>query len=403
MTATPEQRGPGSTLRTEELARAAGVEQADVDALVASGVVAPDAEGLFKPSDISRVRLLMALTESGLGLDAMAVARAAGKLSFDYVDYLMPHPVACIPGPTGEAADELWRYVVLLEPILGGRLGSTDIRADELALAHILKRAVELGAPTERVVGILRAMARSARHLVDLQRDFLDEVLLDPAVANAGSVIEALESTAPVRMEFRDLGRRLASLLMEHFVDEAVFENVVRLTELAVGESGVAAPTDGQAVVFLDVSSYTKKSQEAGDAAAARQAVLLADFVHRHSSRHGGRMVKSLGDGAMAHFPNATAAVNFAVESINDAPRSELWNLHAGVNTGSMLRRDGDYYGTTVNVASRVADRAAMDQVMVTRAVVDAWNGGDSVTFTLVGDVALKNVADPVELYFATA
>ena len=67
-----------------------------------------------------------------------------------------------------------------------------------------------------------------------------------------------------------------------------------------------------------------------------------------------------------------------------------------------MLRRDGDYFGAAVNVASRVADLAEPGEVRVTRAVVEAWTGGDGVGFDRVGDFELKNVATPVSLYRAS-
>jgi adenylate cyclase len=156
-------------------------------------------------------------------------------------------------------------------------------------------------------------------------------------------------------------------------------------------------------VVFVDVSGYTRRSQEAGDAAAAQQALLLADFVHGLAVPVGGRLVRSLGDGALAYFPDATRAVRFALDAVALAPANGIWNLHAGVNTGPMVRRDGDYYGTAVNIASRVADQASQDHVVVTRSVLDAWAGADAVSFTPIGSVSLKNVAEPVELYEAIA
>ncbi len=387
----------------DDLALAAGVDQAEVAALVAAGVVVSDSAGAFRPSDIAKVRLIIALAESGLALDELASAIEADRLSFDYVDHLMPQPVRCIPVPSGDGSEPIADYLELIHPILGGRVGTEDIREDELALVRLIQRSVTLGAPLESVVGILRAMARTTRHLVDLQRNFLDENVLLPAVHDSSSMVDALESSAPLRFEFRELGRQLVSLLMERYVDEAVFENLVRFTELALNQGGVATPGGTQAVAFLDVSGFTRKSQEEGDAAAAQQAILLADLVHETATPLGGRLVKSLGDGAMVHFPAATPAVRFALDAVREAARRGLWKLHGGVNSGPMLRRDADYFGTTVNVASRVADQAAMDQVMVTRAVVDAWQGGEAVQFAPVGEVALKNVAHPVELFLATA
>lgn len=108
--------------------------------------------------------------------------------------------------------------------------------------------------------------------------------------------------------------------------------------------------------------------------------------------------MKSLGDAALVHFPSATPALDFALEMVQQAESRGLWALHAGVNSGPMLRRDGDYFGTAVNIASRVADAAGPGEVVVTRRVVDAWQG-ESVTFDSLGHVPVKNVDEPVEMF----
>lgn len=65
-----------------------------------------------------------------------------------------------------------------------------------------------------------------------------------------------------------------------------------------------------------------------------------------------------------------------------------------------MLRRDGDYFGTAVNIASRVANTAEPGQVVETRQVVDAWPD-ESVTFETLSCVQVKNVDEPVEMFIA--
>jgi class 3 adenylate cyclase len=66
-----------------------------------------------------------------------------------------------------------------------------------------------------------------------------------------------------------------------------------------------------------------------------------------------------------------------------------------------MIRRDGDYFGTVVNVASRAAAEAAAGEVLVTPEVVFAWEGNGGIRFDSLGAVALKNVARPGDLFRA--
>lgn len=390
---------PPDGLGFEELVRKAGVELEEARQLVAAGLIDRNIASNQQDSSITKLRLMGALIEAGVDLDHLAQAVADGRLSFEYVDVLMPEQVPLVQvGDNAPLMDQEGRDIV--QTLLGSDLDRPTIREDDLELINIVARARELGAPIENIWRIVRATALSAQHLVALQREFIDDVLLSPAMRNT-SPTAALAETAKPRFEFRQLGRRLVSLLVERHVDAEVFKNIVELTELSLGRSGIGSLHDDQAVAFVDISSYTRLAREVGDKTAAEQAVLLTDIAQRSASIHGGRLVKSLGDGAFAHFPHSTSALSFALDLVNNAERHGLWTLHSGVNAGTMLRRDGDYYGTAVNIASRLADTAAPGQVLVTRQIVDTWQG-DTVTFKSLGRIQVKNIDEGVEVFDAS-
>lgn len=375
-----------------------------IDRFVEAGVLADrEAGGGFGRTAVTRTRLVAALLEAGLSLEDLAAAISEGRLSFDYVELLMPEAVGLVEVPPDVVSLEDLSLDTGLQSMLGtDRRAGDPMREDDLGIIEIVARAKELGAPPERLISIVRSVAQSAQHVVDLQRDFIDDVLLGPAIEATGSPVAALQATAGVRAEYRDLGIRLTELLLRRFVHDAVFKNIVQLTEMALAAGQVPQPSDEQSIAFVDISEYTRKAQEEGDAAAARQAALLADLVQRLAAPHGGRLVRTLGDGAMVHFPAAAPAVSFALDAVAQAAGHGLWSLHAGVNTGPMLRRDGDYFGTAVNIASRVADEAKAGEVKATGAVVEACADDESITFRPVGSAALKNVAEPVQLFIAT-
>jgi adenylate cyclase len=387
-------------LTVETVAAAAGLPTATVARYVDALVLAPDASGHFAPADVARARLVSSLIEAGLPLERLAAAIADGMLSLEYVDSLMPNPVRMVPLPDD---DDFLRFSRMFEPILGRpRLPGEPIREDDLAILRVAADAAALGAPEERVVQIIRAIARTAAHLVALQRDWVDELLLAPAVAETGSIVKALEVTARDRAMYRDLGRRSTFLLLDRFVDDAVLGNLVQLMEHALVEGGWSGDTGPPAaIVFIDVSEYSRRSEASGDRAAAEQALLLLDLVEDLTGRHGGRLVKSLGDGAMVHVPLVEEAVLLALDAVAEAPARGLWPLHVGVNAGPMVRLDADFYGSAVNVAARVAGQAPADEVLVTQTVVDLVGDQVPVEFDLVGSARLKNVSEPVTLYRA--
>lgn len=386
------------TLEVDEVAERAGVDREAVTTYVEVGVVTPDERDRFRPSDVARVRLVAGLVEAGLSLEDLRAAIEDRRLSLDFVDLLMPEPVRLVRPPADASG---LAYEDAIGPILASRRPREDlIREDDLEILGLVARAVEMGAPLERVVRIVRAIGLAASKLVELQREFVDEVLLEPAIERTGSPIAALESTATDRYEYRDLGRRLSAVMMERFVDDAIFRNLVQLTEAALDAGGVGSPMSLETMVFVDVSDYTRLSERHGDATSARQAARLIDFVHDLAKPLGASLVKSLGDGAMLHAPDPVSGLELALEAVAGAEQAGLWPLHAGVNAGPMVRRDGDYYGTAVNIASRVADRAGSGEVVVTRPIVDA-NRSRDVRFHPLGPVALKNVQEPTELFRA--
>lgn len=389
-----------SLLHAEQVADAAGMSKEDLARLVEAGVAVPDANGNYRPSDIARARLVASLIRSGVPLVELGKAVREFRLSFGFVDQLMPDPVRLMAPPSRAAALE-WEADIA--PILGThRFPGGPVRADDMRILELVSRAIEIGTPPERVFRISRSFAQVASRLVEMQREFVDEVLLAPAIAQTGSPILALEKTAATRYEYRHLGRQLLIELMDRQVDDAIFRNLVELTELALAQGGVAVDPTPDGIAFIDISEYAALSERFGDDVASVQASMLADLIQDLARDHGGRMVKALGDGALVHAATAARALAIALDAVSSAESRGIWSLHAGVNTGQVVQRDGDLFGSAVNIASRIADQAAARQVVVAAAVADAVAGDDAFELTSLGEVRLRHIANPIELFRVT-
>jgi adenylate cyclase len=155
------------------------------------------------------------------------------------------------------------------------------------------------------------------------------------------------------------------------------------------------------AMCFLDITGYTRLTQEHGDAAAAQLAEQLGRLVQRTSIKYGGRPVKWLGDGVMFYFPNPGPGVVAALEMVDGVIEAGLPPAHVGLHSGPVIFQEGDYYGQTVNVASRIAEYARPGEVLVSQEVVDA-SGGAAVVFREIGPVELKGVGGAVRLHAAS-
>jgi len=172
--------------------------------------------------------------------------------------------------------------------------------------------------------------------------------------------------------------------------------------EMMLAAAGLHSRLDHPpAMCFLDITGYTRLTQERGDAAAAQLADQLGRLVQRTSIKHGGRPVKWLGDGVMSFFPKPGPGVVAALEMVEGVAEAGLPPAHVGLHSGPVIFQEGDYYGQTVNVASRIAEYARPGEVLVSQEVVDA-SGGADVAFREIGPVELKGVSGAMRLHAAS-
>jgi len=123
-------------------------------------------------------------------------------------------------------------------------------------------------------------------------------------------------------------------------------------------------------------------------------------------ANHGGQEVKTLGDGFLVEFASTLEAVRCALEiqhvmnvrNQNHPPDRRIL-LRVAVNVGDVEHRDGDIFGDTVNIASRVHEVADPGGVCITQQVYDQIRNSREFQTTSLGQSRLKNVQTPVEIY----
>jgi adenylate cyclase len=133
--------------------------------------------------------------------------------------------------------------------------------------------------------------------------------------------------------------------------------------------------TRDHAIAFADLADSTRLFRELGDAAARDLTQIFYGRVADALPVHGGRLVKTLGDGVMCAFPDADAAV-VAMGDLHGhiatirAPEQPL-RIHSGISFGSVIVEGDDMFGTVVNVAAYLAAIARVNQILATQGVVD--------------------------------
>jgi adenylate cyclase len=181
---------------------------------------------------------------------------------------------------------------------------------------------------------------------------------------------------------------------MELALDAANVEAIEQ--RLEVRGLKVPVPTDPPAIVFADISGFTQLTEEGGDVLAVDQAAVLSELALTLTDRHRGRLVKQLGDGVMLAFTDRRAAIGAAVGLRAAAAEKRLPALHIGISSGPVIERDGDYFGRTVNLASRLSGVAGPDEIVMDATMAAAIAPADTVS---LGTVEVKGLATPVPLY----
>ncbi len=166
-------------------------------------------------------------------------------------------------------------------------------------------------------------------------------------------------------------------------------------------KSGTNVAGGFQTILFTDLESSTALTQRVGDEAA--QEVLRGHntAVRGALEEHGGREVKHTGDGIMASFPSAVAAVQAGIAIQRELMDGEV-RVRIGINAGEPIAEDDDLFGTAVQLAARIVDRAEPGQVLVSN-VVRELCAGKTFEFTSIGEATLKGFDEPVTLYEVTA
>jgi adenylate cyclase len=149
--------------------------------------------------------------------------------------------------------------------------------------------------------------------------------------------------------------------------------------------------------LFTDLVGFTALTAERGDDHAADVALEFCLRAREIAAAHGGEVVKTLGDGVMLRFDDAGAAVRLGLELVEGlAAAPGFPAVRVGMHTGPAVQRDGDWYGATVNVASRLCSAAGGGEVLVSEATAGAIATLRDVRLGEPRLHWLKNVVEPV-------
>jgi TolB-like protein len=159
------------------------------------------------------------------------------------------------------------------------------------------------------------------------------------------------------------------------------------------------------AILAADVAGFSRLmgADEAGAARGLREHRAAVDPI---VARHGGRIVKTTGDGVLLEFPSIVAAVECAVavqevmaERNAEVPQDRRMLFRIGINLGDVLIEDDDILGDGVNIAARLEGIAEPGGICVSESSYQQVRDKLTIPFEDMGEQQLKNIARPVRVF----
>jgi adenylate cyclase len=396
--------GTAPSLSPQEAADRAGVEVAFVDSLIEQGILSPDSDGMLSVVDVRRAGIMRTILEAGVPLDVIGEGTRRGVISLDFV---ASPEYERFGGVTTETFDEaaartgvpVGHLTTIRELIGAGQANPHDrVREDEVVIIAFVELQHRLGFRWESTERLLRTLGDSLRKIAESEAEWWRSEVLQPSL-EAGRAAGAAGGDFSEELSRRSEAALLATLHTQQA--QTWTANIIGGFGYQLASAGIHRTTQRDpAICFLDITGYTRLTQERGDQAAADVADTLNRLVKRASMEQGGRPIKWLGDGVMFHFPDPGPGVVAALNMVDGIVGAGLPPAHVGLHAGPVVLQEGDYYGQTVNMAARIAEYARPGEVLVTQAIVDT-STVSGLRFSAIGDVELKGVSGAVALHSA--
>jgi class 3 adenylate cyclase len=395
-----------------EIASEAGCPEERVRWLSDIGLLTPDGEGRFSLGDVLASKMVSALLESGLPAETVERAVADGFLSFQRTDEYLPYR----PGPRSERTFAEFQASAgpgaELLPAVYEVLGlpkpdpASPIHVDEEELFERFLQVWRLAPDDDAPIRAARLMAQGARAAMLGWTDLVDEQIAEPVRQRLfrGELDEFPDEVRVAFMGATNLVPQMFTWLSARYLEHRSVNGIVEGFERFLASRGLAAPPAPQlppAIVFVDLSGFTRLTSERGDESAVHAAASLQRRADDAARKHGGRLVKLLGDGAMLRLTEPAVGVSAALELVETMSGEGVLSSHAGVHAGPVIERDLDVFGQTVNLASRIADAAGPGEVLVSEAVARASSDA-AFGFEAIGDAELDGVPHPIPLFRAS-
>jgi adenylate cyclase len=338
------------------------------------------------------------MRERGHSLKDIRRATDEGRLAFGFLEDLFPSDQPRIT--IKKAASEVGLDASLVGRLVSGLGFSPDpsqtVSEDELQLLRYVAAVLETGFPLVALLQLVRVYGQAMAQVADAEVRLFHLYVHEPLIRSGVPGLETAEQMHALSREVLPLASPILDQVHQRYLQHFIEQDVVGHMEADLDDSSIDLGRMRVAIAFADLAGYTRMTEEEGELTAIDAVERFVEAV-ANTLPDEARVIKTIGDEAMVVGSDAANLTDWAVgfqrlQSGRPLPRIAI---HYGV----ALYRDGDYYGRDVNIASRVAARAAGGEVLVTRPVVE--QAGSHLEFDQIAAVRLKGFTEPTEIFLA--
>jgi adenylate cyclase len=359
--------------------------------------VIPVKKGRWTPVAAAQARVVARMRERGHSLEELKEAGREGKLAFGLAEELFPPPEGDIS--IEEAAEETGLEPELIERLqmmLGTPTGrERGLSRDNLEAMRNCARILEAGMPLVAFLQLVRVYAQSLRRIADAEVRLFHLYVHEPLIRDGVPELEMAEEMQDLAADLLPLATPLFEYMHSRYLRFFIEQDVVGHMESELGRD----TSLGRVLVtlcFIDLTGFVRYTEEEGDEEALDVIERFIETVEATLPAEA-TVVKTIGDEVMIVSPDPASLTEWAVGFLalfQERPRPRV-----GIHYGYAVYRDGDYFGTEVNLVHRIVNRALGGEVLVTDRVVESVGEQEYLEFEPIGAVELKGFPEPTPLF----
>lgn len=392
-------RGASAPISLADAARRAGVSESTLKRWVDQRVI-PVKDGEWTAVAAAQARVVARMRDRGHSLREIRSAVREGRLAFGFVEELLP--ASAKDRSRSEAAEVLDLDDELVERImtlLGAPVATTDrLSDDDLEAIAIIKQALDSGFPLVALLQLIRIYAQSLRRIAEAEVRLFHLYVHEPLISEGVDALEMAEQMGELAERLLPAMGPITDYVHNRYLRHYIEQDVIGHMESDLGAAARSPGHVSMTFCFVDLTGFTRFTEEQGDDEALD---LIERFVETVEATLPAEatIVKTIGDEVMIAGSDPGLLCEWAVGFLalfRERPRPRT-----GLHYGRAVYRDGDYFGSDVNLAHRVVARAMAGEVVVTEPLVDEIGSHEFLDFEPIGAVELKGIPEPTELFLA--